>query len=66
MPFIFIVIISDVSRGGVVLPVANAPLRICAFNVQVFGTTKMEKSEVVDRLIQVSISVTFYDFYFKC
>ncbi|XP_063423440.1 deoxyribonuclease-1-like [Mytilus trossulus] len=35
--------------------VAKSPLTICAFNIQVFGVTKMDKPEVVDILIDILI-----------
>lgn len=39
--------------------VAKSPLTICAFNIQVFGVTKMDKPEVVDILIDVSDFILF-------
>ena len=35
----------------------NHPLKVCAFNVQVFGKTKFSNSDVVNILIKVSYSV---------
>lgn len=46
---------SYITRAGVVPPVANAPLRICAFNVRVFGVTKMGKDQVVDILVKTFV-----------
>jgi hypothetical protein len=42
--------------------VAEPPLRICAFNIQVFGLTKMKNTEVVSVLVKVSEIFIPYSF----
>ena len=41
--------------------VLASALDICAFNIQVFGVSKMEKPHVVEKLVDVSVNYLKFD-----
>ncbi|CAC5419967.1 DNASE1L [Mytilus coruscus] len=53
--FLILLSIYNGYQAASIPKVANFPLTICAFNIQVFGVSKMDKPEVVDILIDILI-----------